>query len=423
MNAALAYGLVALCFCFFLGGLGKRGRIYEFPFLASAMFVVFILPQLPGLAGDSFLPDGAYAKTIVFTTLCLAMCGLGWAKSDKPVAPARWTLDESPLLATAAILSLIGAVFYFQLSRLPGEITVTGGISGFQVVQLFFAKLLTFGLGIALLCFAKRPSLPALFIIAVDTVFYLDRVYVTGKRGEAFEFIIMAALAVWFRRGKALPRMLVVFGILAGTILMGSTHSYREMSRAGERPDLSQLDVVENFKDYLEKGGAEMRNALLRIHAADTSKAFDYGLFHWNVLVYNFVPAQLFGAGFKASLVINVPGLNDRYYDPPYGTTETGMADAFQSFWYLGAVKFFVLAFLMGRIYRAAMAGDVTQQLIYLFSAVPAMHIISHHTQWLVSNWVQMAIFLGPVLLLIRRPRHPAAAGASSHPHTIRAGA
>ena len=78
-------------------------------------------------------------------------------------------------------------------------------------------------------------------------------------------------------------------------------------------------------------------------------------------MVFNFVPAQLFGSEFKSSLEIP---LNERQFSVDYesdwvlGSTNTGMADAFASFWYFGALKFFVIAYLLGRIYRAAAAGN-----------------------------------------------------------------
>jgi hypothetical protein len=67
---------------------------------------------------------------------------------------------------------------------------------------------------------------------------------------------------------------------------------------------------------------------------------------------FTFVPAQLVGAELKEAVII--PPLNSihsKYYSPGIGETSTGMADSFSSFWYFGCVKFFLVAFAMGRLF------------------------------------------------------------------------
>jgi hypothetical protein len=85
-------------------------------------------------------------------------------------------------------------------------------------------------------------------------------------------------------------------------------------------------------------------------------------------------------------------------YNPILGTTETGLADAFQSFWYFGAVKFFVLAYIMRRLLVTAQAGEFAGQFVYILSVVPAMHSISHRTDWVLMIWIHLLLFAAPVL-------------------------
>ena len=130
---------------------------------------------------------------------------------------------------------------------------------------------------------------------------------------------------------------------------------------------------------------------------------FDFGAFHWNTIVYNFVPAQIVGRGIKDALTIEVQEPFDRNYSPASGSTATGLTDAFASFWYFGALKFFLIAYLLARIYRSAMAGWALPQIIYILTITPAMHAVTHHTQWVLSTWLNMAIILVPVLLFCCR--------------------
>lgn len=402
--------LMATCIGLLVYGMRAPGRIYEFPFLAGAITFAFILPQLPGIAGDRFLPPGAYERALVFTILCLIMCRLGWSQSAPPMTLFRWVLDERRLLIVGAAFSAIGGFFFFRISRLPVEMTVGTFISGLPVIYLFFARLLSYGLAIAILCFARRPSLPALGIILFDLMFYFDRIFITGKRGETAELILMIGLAVWFYRGWAPPRALVLTGLLVGTVAMTSIGSYRDITRESGGTNFgaaSKIDIVEGFQDALRDGGPEMRNAVLRIHAAYQSGQYDYGLFHWNTLISDYVPAQIVGSRFKEAFMFPLPGPG-RDYDPMKGSTETGMADAFRSFGYLGVIKFLLIAYVLSRIWKAAMSGYAVAQIIYMFSAVPAMLTISHHTQWIVSTWVHFGFFLIPALYWARVPKRRA---------------
>jgi hypothetical protein len=408
-NWILTLILAGLCTTLIGRAMTAREKLFELPFLIGAISFVFILPQLPGLATDRYLPADAYAKTIVFTILCLLACWIGWVGPRTPFKSLGWHLDEPTLVIGAAVLSVVGSVFFYQLSQQRGELLVGSGLTGLPVMQIFFSRLMVYGLGVAVLCFARRPSLPTAGIIGFDTLFYLHRVVITGKRGEAFEFVILVVLAFWFQRRRILlPRTAVVAGLLLGTVAMGSIGDYRDITR-NERQisasSIAEIRLLDNFEKGLARGGEEMRNAIHLINHADNTMQFDYGLFHWNVLIFNFVPAQVVGKDFKDSLIIHMSDLEDRNYNPWFGTTETGMSDAFVSFWYFGFVKFLVIAYLLARIYRTALSGGLAAQLIYMFSVTPATHTISHHTQWIFSAWVDMALFLLPVLLLARRRR------------------
>lgn len=405
MNISLTWIFIGLVMCFLAGGLFFRPeRMYQFPFLAGVMTFGFLLPQIPALINDPFLPANAYAKTMLMGCLSLAMLALGWRFAKRPLNFLTMSFSERRLTWAAVALSGFGAIFYFLLSRLPGEVSIGIQMTGIPVVYLFFAQLMPYGLAIALLCFARRPSWLALFIIVFDLVFYLDRILVTGKRAEAIQLVLMILLALWFYRRIVVPRSLMLMGILAGTFLMTSMGDYRQITRAASGfvlDDILEIDYAANFNETLERGGLEMRNAVQRIDEIDRRLEFDYGKFHWNRVIFTFVPAQLVGSNIKEALQFDTPKPS-RDYNPMTGTTETGLVDAFASFWYFGAIKFLLLAWVMRRLWETAMAGEMLGQLVYMLSIVPAMHAISHQTDWVIPVWIHMAIFLIPVLSLCR---------------------
>lgn len=419
MNELLVAILFAIVLALLAWGMFKPRRVYEFPFHIGAVTFAFILVQVPGLVNDHFVPDAALTKTIVFLIICLAMCWLGWSRNALPLGFFRITFGERGLLVAASVLSLVGAYFFYALSRLPGDVTIAVQMTGVPVIYVFFSRLLVYGLVISVLCMIHRFSWPALAIVAFDLAFFLDRIIAGGRRADTAELIMIFALSLWFYHRKAIPRGLALGGIVLGTLLMNSFGDYRAITKENDGPawsQISKIDIVANTQNVFLSGGEEFRNAIQRVSYADETMEFDYGLAHWNAMVFSFVPAQLLGDRFKQRLMITLPVLA-RDYNPVLGTTETGLADAFQSFWYLGALKFFLLAYVMRRILASAEAGEFAGQFTYILSVVPAMHAISHRTDWVLMIWVHMLMFALPALAFAiipgQRGAHPP--GAVTH--------
>jgi hypothetical protein len=313
-----------------------------------------------------------------------------------------WRFDEQRLLWVAALLVLAGAFFYFKLSRLPKEVLVVSQWTGITTVYAFFSRLLFYGWAIGVLSFVRRRSAFSLGIVVFGATFILDRILFGGRRQVLVEFLLTILIALWFQRRITAPRVLALAAAVGAGLALASTGDYRSVS-TNEDATWSQVEkihIIDNFIDLLQNGGPEIINAIWRIDFADRSQSFDFGALHWNILVFNYVPAQFVGRDFKESLMF--PVVEDRDYDPLTGTTETGMTDAFVSFWYFGAIKFFLIAYMLGRVYRAAMAGSAFAQILYTLSAATSMMVITHHTQWIISDWVQMAIFLLPLLAFAR---------------------
>lgn len=404
-----AIGLVMLA-----SGMLRRGAPYEYPFLAGATLFGFILPQLPGLALDPYLADGAVTKTALFAAPCMLALMAGWRIGrSAPLRALDWTFEERALLVAAALMSLIGAFFYWMITRLPPELTEATLWSGPGTIYIFFAKTLTYGLAVAVLCMVRRPSWAAAAIIGFCLIFILDRVVLHGRRAEAVDLVMILLLALWFQRRVAIARPLMLALVVAGALAVNSTGDYRSLARSSDGPrweQLTEIDAVGNFRRLMETGGEEMRNAAAMVdHIAHTHE-FDYGIFHWNEIVFGFVPAQIVGRGVKEALYLPPPSPYPHNYVPLTGTTWTGFADAFRSFWYFGALKFFLIALVLGRIFAAAMRGSTLWQIVAMLSAGPAMHVITHHTQFLPTAWLHMTLFLIPFLALARthprRARH-----------------
>lgn len=388
-------------------GLLVPGRFYHFPFFVAGIFVSFVLPQLPGVISNPFLPPRAVDKTLFFAIICLGACWAGWAIGRNSQGMRDFAFSERRLLHAAGAMSLLGAYFFYQFSQLPDEERLRGILTGTAVAYLFFAKLLTYGFAIALLCYARNPSKLALAIIVFGALFYLERIVIAGRRGETAEFFLLIALSLWFQRGWSVPRPAVVAGLALSLVGMLGAGEYRSATWYTEKSDWSsvlEIDLSDNWQQLLREGGPEMTNAVMVIDNIDRQKDFDFGVGHWNSTVFAYVPAQLVGQSFKDSLLIETPPYFERGYQPSVGSTWTGLADAFASFWYFGFVKFLILGGLLGWIYTAAVRGNTVMQIAYMLSAVPSMLAITHFTNEIVIAWIHLAAFMGLALLYARLP-------------------
>jgi hypothetical protein len=408
MIAPLLLGFTLLCVLLLLQGLLRRGGMYQYPFLAGAVFTGFVLPQLVGLSHDPFLPPGSLEATLIMATLSAAMCWLGSAMASQPARDTYWPIDDRRLLAAGVVLSLLGTYFFYAISRLPPEMTQRSQWTGLPVAYLFFARMLTYGFAIGVLLAVRNRSWPAILLALYGAAFYGESIIIGGRRQDLVEFCTIILMAWWFQRNRSLPRPIMLGGLLLGTLFINSIGDYRAATMSEQGPQWSQvfdIDFVGNLGRLSESGGAEVRNAVYSIAGVRRSMDLDLGASQWDALVFAYVPAQLVGADVKEALYIPVqsPAYDEYFYTPASGSTWTGLSDAFQSFWYFGCLEFFLIGWIMQRLWLAAGRGSICAQLIYMLIPVQAMQAITHTTSYFVTPWIHIGIFLVPALLAARR--------------------
>jgi hypothetical protein len=411
MNWAVSLFVIFAATCIGMTGYGlvRRGAAYSYPFLAAAICLTFVLPQIPGLLNDRAVPESALAATLLMALLCLLMCHVGWHVGLQGSPSNEHSYSEQRLLHVAVILSAVGSYSFYKFGQLPDEERLRGLLSGTSVAILFFARLLTYGFAIAVTCLVNRRSFLAWAIVCVDTGFYLQRIFIAGRRGETAEFCLIIALAFWFRHKWAIPRTLVLAGLLMSLVGLLGAREYRAASWYGETKaaTIADIDLYKNWKELQDEGGPEMRNAVYAIKEKSETGDFEYSFGTWNNLIFSYVPAQLVGESFKSGLMLTLNPTFERGREPPVGSTYTGFYDAFGSFWYLGCFKFFVIAALMGSIYVRALRGDEAMQILYALSVVPSMLVITHFTDEIIVSWVHIGVFLLPAFWYVKGLRRP----------------
>lgn len=410
MTLALLVLLIAVCASFLVWGFSRPDRMLQYPFLAGAVFAGWALPQLIGLTNNEGLPEGAIDRTLAMTILCALAIYAGNAAA-RPMRLLDWQFDRQRMLLAATVLSLVGAFFFFQVSRLAEEaMSLYGGAwTGPITIYVFLSTTLTVGMVLALQIFMRRPSLWPALIVAADLLFYLDRIVFQGRRAVAAELVIILALTLWFHRRLAPARWAMAAVLVLGTLWVNSVGEYRSLVMAGPQYGLTtigDIDFLGNFEEILSRGGNSMTNAVYDIEATARLNWYDFGLYHWNELVTFTVPGQIVGHDLKDALMFDTKGsaaLEAFRHVPHTGSTHTGMSDAFGSFWYFGALKFFLIALIMAKLYRAGLRGHFVAQALLMLVYVDALQAITHGTGPFFTVWPSLVAFMGPALLYARK--------------------
>lgn len=389
--------------------LSRKGGFYNFPFWLGIISLGWFYPQaIGGYTQVEQFPAGAYFSGMLFASLCLLGVWFGyWRAAGKDGSNTSWLtaqFDVRRLYYAGAFLCLFGFYFEFKLRSLPDEILSMTQWTGAAVKYLFLSNVFHFGLVALWLIYLSQRKLFALrlFVFLVPCFLLLfDAAIFGGRRAVMMNLVSYITVGLWFVRRLAVPRWLILLGVSVGLLLINAIGVYRAIMEDKETPlterisEVSKVDYTATSSELLKKSGAEFENyTYYRLVIAEDS-LYDYGLAHWNRLVFNFVPAQIVGGTIKELLMIDLPGDPKRVAMSRYGhsfktgTTGTGFRDAFESFGWFGFIKFIMIGWIMGTLYRYGMKGCFLGQLLYIYLISPGMHAISHETnRVLVSSWV-----------------------------------
>lgn len=295
--------------------------------------------------------------------------------------------------------------------------------SGATVKYHFFSGVFKFGFITLWLLYLSQDRIisPRLLTFIIPSLLLLfSAVVLRGRRGEMMNLVSYLFVSWWFVRRYSVPRWFIVSGLLLGLVLINGIGTYRSIMKNKEVSLEERLSLAANA-DYLasskmiaDKSGFEFKNYIFYRQVSAETGNFDYGCLHWNKLIFNYVPAQLLGGEFKESLMIEQLEtesprlLAKEMYGHAYrtGTTSTGYSDAFGSFGWLGFIKFLLIGWMMGTLYRHAIQGRFLGQLLYIYMLGTAMHAISHGThRILFAVWVYFFVFVFPVLCWARLKR------------------
>jgi hypothetical protein len=406
--------VVAVTLLLLWRGVRSGGSPVEFAPLAGGVFAGWVLPQMLGLHSSQDLPAGFLERAMAMTALCGLGLYAGYAAGAGRFRALGASLDWQRLLAATTALFCVALVFQAAFYRLPQELVAKNHrMEGVAVALLFFGGNMDSCLAIVVLAMLAglRPGKRGCFILAVGLGKFGHSIIFQGRRSETLELLFILLAGYWFRRKVLPPRWLLAGAGLALTLFFFGIHAYRQAMVYQDEPDWSRLASIpymESFNGVLENGGLELRNAAYLMAASDNGGDFDYGLAHFNNLVQSFVPRQLVGADLKDSLKV---GLGDRLdlaerafgFQHVLGSTATGFAGSFGSFWYFGCLEFVAIAWAMRRLYRGAQAGVFAHQVAYITLLVPGLLALTHNVDYFINALVRGCVFLLPLYWYARR--------------------
>ncbi|RLA19216.1 MAG: hypothetical protein DRQ56_05890 [Gammaproteobacteria bacterium] len=404
----------------------EHGRFYQFPFWAGVIALGWFFPQaIGGYLNVSEFPENAYVDGMLFATLCMIALWVGFEGTvhKNPVVRRSWLgapFNSNRLYWVAVIFCLFGFFFQWKLWSLPEEILAESQPSGVVVKYLFFGNIFKFGfIALWLLYLSQiRVLVPKMLIFIVPSLcLFIEAALLRGRRAGMMDLVSYLIVSLWFVRRIAVPRWFIIVGLSFGLVLINGIRTYRLILMDKDTPwserlsEAARADYLEASKRNMDKSGSEFKNYIFYRKIHDDLGIYDWGTSHWNRFVHNYVPAQITGREFKESLMLKPTDIEIKEmikieygHVVKRGTTTTGYKDAFASFGWFGFVKFLLIGWIMGVLYRSAMQGAFLGQLLYIYVLTKGMQSVSHGTNdILVRVWIYFFTLGFPILLWARR--------------------
>lgn len=395
----------------------RREKMLQYPFLVSAVIAGWVLPQLIGLYLTDRVASDALNRTVVYIILCLLFGVWGYSTTSTTYRMAKWEYAPQRLQIAAAGTMAVGALFQARFQALAAEATAlySGFWTGTITIYVFLASMFTIGFVLAIASYIQKPTFLNRAMIAFGLVSYLQRIVILGRREVAVELFVIVALFLWRKYGWAPSRLLFLGAIVGGMLFVQAAGVYRGLVLNAETyswsgVSLSQILEIEYWQIFTNNltdslANQELLNAVLSITATDIRLQLDWGVGLWNRFVFSFIPGQIVGHDLKQSLMFSQPNLALEVFNhiPWPGTTYTGFADSFRSFWYFGAFVFFAIGVIMKKWFIGAARGSLTAFIVLALITSQSLIAVTHNSYDFFLFFVNLAVFLLPPLLFARK--------------------
>ncbi|MEE4213090.1 MAG: hypothetical protein V2I43_27910 [Parvularcula sp.] len=361
------------------------------PVLFAAVFAGWVIPQLWSVMLRQVAPGDSLNALLFMSLLCLGAIILGWRMGTRRTATPHTgflpRVREREAGKAATILTGFALIGFLGLGSDP--VGASGGLmwTGRATIFSLVLSIKTASFALALIYFLRRKTGLSTALLVINLIMFAPYIIFYFRRQVILEAALVAAYALLIVRNYAIPRAVVVAGFVVASIGIFAAEEIRGISVEGQAPSLSEIAEI----DFLAlnpindpQESPEIKNASHLIYAVQVSGGYTMGGQVWNRFVFQYVPAQFVGADIKQDLMLTPwPAeltYNVNRYVPTTGSTQTGIATAFMEFWYFGSLLFYLNAYVMGRLWRRALAGNSWDKLWYATGIVPSLHMVTHHS-------------------------------------------
>ncbi|MEM9234626.1 MAG: hypothetical protein AAGA69_10385, partial [Pseudomonadota bacterium] len=316
--------------------------------------------------------------------------------------------NSTRLTIAAGGLVIIGIVALNLTVRTVESQQLGSSWTGIATAYYLLSQTSYYGLAIAALMFARRPSVPLAIIIVVAVIGILPAVLTLVKRNVLFELCVIAAGSLFFMRRYVPPRPLVFAAMIFGTIMIhqvGEIRNYIRDDRGSAIDAMMEGVLWENFAYFDMERAHEVTQASVDVYVARQSGDMEWGAEYWNKFVHQYVPAFLVGRDTKEGLKIDVRRGSSEVAVEDYfshGATRTGFSDSFRSFQLFGVLVFGLIGYVMGRLYSLAITGSLVGQFLYVVLLNDALFAITESTARFISQLPFIAVITVGVIIFSR---------------------
>lgn len=415
MSVISFYVLLAFSVALFIFGLRTKSGYLSYPTLVSAVFVGWVVPQLWSLLNTTDEIRSQYLFVLnVFALACLLAVYLGWRAASfvrrDYVLPKACGLSLKTLKATTIVGTAFTWVMWLILGEIDIDVADQGGWTGRSTIVYLFLNLKTIPLFLSILLFLVRRTPLTTILLILNLAIYAPLIFVYFRRRAMFELFMSLSLGLWFARGYAIPRtmvlpLVVIFSlVIFGTgelrkLAMGSTLSEWSMPTITE---IASIDFWALTPFVREAATPELDNALSLVELSSKYGDTTYGATSWNRLVFQWVPAQLVGQDVKEALMFDLGTANRMFYltyhDIRPGSAPTAIGEAYLEFGMLGWVFFFLTAYVMGLWWQKASKGNRYAQICYAIGIVPAVIMPTAYASYF---FVMMILYLWGIVIFV----------------------
>jgi hypothetical protein len=314
-----------------------------------------------------------------FLSSVAAYVGWTWHRPKVVRLAHGWSPKIQTLRTMGLFFVAIGSVGFWRLASLTGGImgfySVNGAYSiswtGMTIVYNFFAEYLLPGYILAVIVFLRKRSWICLAAAVPLGLIQLAYVVFLGRRTVLIGFLLINGCILYFHYRRLPPRlfMLATVPVLGLAVILAPV--YRAHSQiGGDSEMIKQIDVAKAATDLAGGVDSTVVKSAYTVEICESLGLFRYGLGFYNQFILYYVPKLLVGEEAKQALMANVGDAalagNEYGWVGTYSTAPGGPTNAFEEFWYFGALVFAGLSYILRRLWdRAVLEKSAWAQFQY----------------------------------------------------------